>query len=195
MQKWGGSADENIERKSKAEKKKAESKTSKRREIDWSKKRVNALVNVDYNKLIVNNICICIVYYIFHSKNKYRYLNYPNQANCVTVSFQFPPMSVTYQVNYLVKCSEYLCDISGKLYHFIIPFSGDVSDIWGQLPCQIIFLYFLLELHIISFSNFAKLAVYLVGWVASLSFTFSCFVTTFVTHPNHITFWGCLLYI
>ena len=54
-------------------------------------------------------------------------------------------MSVTYQVNYLVKFSEYVCDISGKLYHFIIPFSGDVSDISGQLPCQIIFLYFLLR--------------------------------------------------
>ena len=81
-------------------------------------------------------MCICIVYYIFHSKNKYRYLNYPNQANCVTVSFQFPLMSVTYQVNYLVKCSEYLCDISGKLYHCIIPFSDNVCDISGQLLCQ-----------------------------------------------------------
>ena len=66
MQKWGGSADENIERKSKAEKKKAESKTSKRREIDWSKNKVYALVDVDYDKLIVENICICIVYYFFH---------------------------------------------------------------------------------------------------------------------------------
>ena len=66
------------------------------------------------------------MYYIFHLKNKYRYLNYPNQANCVTVSFQFPPMSVTYKVNYLVKCSEYLCNILGKLYHCIIPFSDNI---------------------------------------------------------------------
>ena len=34
-----------------------------------------------------------------------------NQANCVTVSFQFPTMSVTYQVNYLVKFYEYVFDI------------------------------------------------------------------------------------
>ena len=56
-----------------------------------------------------------------------------NQANCVTVSFQFPPMSVTYQVNYLVKFSENVCDISGKLYHFIIPFSDNMCDKSGKL--------------------------------------------------------------
>ena len=39
-------------------------------------------------------------------------------------------MSVTYQVNYLVKFSEYVCDISGKLYHCIIPFSDNVCDIY-----------------------------------------------------------------
>ena len=44
-------------------------------------------------------------------------------------------MSVTYQVNYLVKFSEYVFDISGNLYHCIIPFSDDVCDISGQL-CQ-----------------------------------------------------------
>ena len=65
MPKWRGSADENIKRKSKAEKKKAESKTSKRREIDWSKKRVYTLVNVDYDKLIVKYM---YMYYIFHFK-------------------------------------------------------------------------------------------------------------------------------
>ena len=59
-----------------------------------------------------------------------------NQANCVTVSFQFPTMSVTYQVNYHVKFSEYVCDISGKLYHCIIPFSDNVCDISGQQHCQ-----------------------------------------------------------
>ena len=69
MQKWGGSADKNIERKSKAEKKKAESKTSERGEIDWSKKRVYAAVDVNYDKLMVENICMCIMYDIFHFKS------------------------------------------------------------------------------------------------------------------------------
>ena len=59
-----------------------------------------------------------------------------NQENCVTVSFQFQTMSVTYQVNYHIKFSEYVCDISGKLYHCMIPFSDNVCDISGQLPCQ-----------------------------------------------------------
>ena len=68
MQKWGGSADKNIKRKSKAEKKKAESKTWERGEIDWRKKRVYAAVDVDYDKLMVENICICIMYDIFISK-------------------------------------------------------------------------------------------------------------------------------
>ena len=29
-----------------------------------------------------------------------------------------------------------MCDISGKQYHCIIPFSDNVCDISGQLPCQ-----------------------------------------------------------
>ena len=51
MPRWGGSADRNLKRKSKAEKKKTESKISKRREIDWSKRRMYAAVNIDYDKL------------------------------------------------------------------------------------------------------------------------------------------------
>ena len=51
--------------------------------------------------------------------------------NRVTVSSHFPTMSVTYQVNYLVKFSDNVCDISGQLCHCIIPFSDNVCDISG----------------------------------------------------------------
>ena len=60
-----------------------------------------------------------------------------NQVNRVTVSTHFPTMSVTYQVNYLVKFYDNVCDISGQLYHTIIPFSDNVCDISGQLLFQI----------------------------------------------------------
>ena len=42
------------------------------------------------------------------------------QANCITVSSHFPTMSVTYQVNYLVKLSDNVCDISSQPYHPIL---------------------------------------------------------------------------
>ena len=159
-----------------------------------------------------------------------------NQVNRVTVSTHFPTMSVTYQVNYFVKFSDNVCDISGQLYHTIIPFSDNVCDIRGQLNCQrkkmggkrtekitavtvtnttlpvncltatdcnaaacayfltlevwIVFkLFFLFPIeatHNFSVSSFAKLAVYLVGWVASCSFKFSYFLTMCVTYQVYI---------
>ena len=50
-----------------------------------------------------------------------------NQANCITVWSHFPTMSVTYQVNYLVKFSGNVCDISVQPYH----------PIFGQCVWQI----------------------------------------------------------
>ena len=61
-----------------------------------------------------------------------------NQTNCITVSSHFLTMSVTYQVNYLVKFPANVCDISGQLYDRIIQFSYNVRDISGQPPCQIL---------------------------------------------------------
>ena len=51
-------------------------------------------------------------------------------------------------------------------------------------------------LHIIfSTSSCAKLAVYLVWWVASFLFKFLYFLTRSVTYQNNATFWQCMLYI
>ena len=58
--------------------------------------------------------------------------------NCITLSLHFPTMPVTYQTNQLCKFSNNLCDISGQLYHCIIPFSDNVRDTSSQLPCQIL---------------------------------------------------------
>ena len=54
-----------------------------------------------------------------------------------TSLLKFLSMFVTHQDNFIIQFSDNVCDKIGEPCHCINPFSDNVRDIWGQLPCQI----------------------------------------------------------
>ena len=75
-----------------------------------------------------------------------------------TTLLNFMTLRVTYQVNLSIKFSDIMSNKSGKLYHCIIPFSDNVCDISGQLPC-LIFWQCVWPINSILSSNFLTICV------------------------------------
>ena len=75
-------------------------------------------------------------------KHKSRYMNCPIFQQYLshirtTSLLKFLSMFVTHQDNFIIQFSDNVCDKIGEPCHCINPFSDNVRDIWGQLPCQI----------------------------------------------------------